>query len=454
MSVNFDFDARKSLKTNITSKIAIILTIVLSINSLAVYFLSKNLINSLNAENISSSIGDISLKIALFYFAISLVLTVVSLVFIWKLLSKLATLLNNFRIHFELLKEGDFFYHIRPRHFLRKDELGSIAQATESMQISIENMVTNIKSTTHQMEIQSNNLTDVSKGLHDSSSNIVDSITEISKEIVAETDAINGIVSNISVFNDTLKSNVLEINTISTMTSDVSTKANESFNEMAKLDESFNKFNEIFLDFSSTLTTMKANIEKVNDITDLINNIAEQTNLLALNAAIEAARAGEAGKGFSVVAAEIRKLSEQTKESSYKINNLIVDALDSSTNLVDKSGNMKDTLVVQKNTVANAIDSFNTISNSVSEIAPKIDKVNKRSNEILDNNMNILSTIKDIQTTSIEVSSLSENINVSAQTMKVSSESVLESAQELSKIVDANLGTFSQFRFVDPNKKD
>ncbi|MGL5574086.1 MAG: methyl-accepting chemotaxis protein [Sarcina sp.] len=453
MSVNFDFDARKSLKTDITSKIAIILTVVLSINSIIVYFLSKNLIQKFVVGDATKVSPEVSFKISFYYFIFSLILTTISLVLIWKLLDKLATLLNNFRIHFELLKEGDFFYHIRPRHFLRKDELGAIASATEGMQNSIEDMVTNIKSTTHQMEVQSNNLTDVSKGLRDSSSNIVDSITEISNEIIDETSAITDIVNSLSVFNASLKSNVSEINTISTMTSDVSVKANESFNEMAKLDNSFNNFNEIFLDFSSTLTTMKANIEKVNDITDLINNIAEQTNLLALNAAIEAARAGEAGKGFSVVASEIRKLSEQTKESSYKINNLIVDALNSSTNLVNKSGTMKETLIVQKNTVSNAIDSFNTISNSVSEIAPKIDKVNIRSNEILNNNINILSTMKDIHTTSLEVSSLSENINVSAQTMKNSSETVLESAQELSKIVDTNLGTFSQFRFVDPNKK-
>ena len=450
MSVDFNFDARKSLKTDITSKIAFILTIVLLINSAIVYLLIK----SIKVDGINLVSSDSALTITGYYILISTILTVLSLFLIWKLLGKLATLMNNFRIHFEFLKEGDFFNTIRPRHFLRKDELGAIAIATSGMQNSIENMVTNIKSTTSLMEVQSNSLTDVSKGLRDSSSNIVDSIAEISTEIIAETSAITNVVSSISIFNDSLKSNVSEISTISTMTSNVSFKANESFNEMEKLNDSFNNFNEIFLDFSSTLSTMKANIEKVNHITDLINNIAEQTNLLALNAAIEAARAGEAGKGFSVVASEIRKLSEQTKESSFKINDLIIDALDSSNSLVSKSSHMKNTLLTQKNTVSNAIESFNTISNSVSEIAPKIDEVNVRSSEILNTNINILSTMKGIQTTSLEVTSLSENISISAQNMKSSSETVLDSAQELYKLVDTNLGTFSQFRFVDPDKKD
>jgi archaellum component FlaC len=58
-------------------------------------------------------------------------------------------------------------------------------------------------------------------------------------------------------------------------------------------------------------------------IIGFVQNISSQTNLLGLNAAIEAARAGEAGKGFSVVAQEIRKLSNSTTESIKKIDSVI-----------------------------------------------------------------------------------------------------------------------------------
>lgn len=73
------------------------------------------------------------------------------------------------------------------------------------------------------------------------------------------------------------------------------------------------------VEYSRSIAAILENTASINKITEDIQYISDQTNLLALNAAIEAARAGEHGRGFSVVAEEVRKLSDRTNQASNDI---------------------------------------------------------------------------------------------------------------------------------------
>ncbi len=74
---------------------------------------------------------------------------------------------------------------------------------------------------------------------------------------------------------------------------------------------------------ASQTTHLSDQTSQISAIIGLVSDLANQTNMLALNASVEAVRAGEHGKGFGVVAAEIRKLADQSKRSAEKINALL-----------------------------------------------------------------------------------------------------------------------------------
>ncbi len=144
-------------------------------------------------------------------------------------------------------------------------------------------------------------------------------VNEISAGSQVQTEQINQISENAEL----TKQRMDEMSDMSVQLSDNTLQAAKaSENGSVKISELQGDMKELaasISELSQTFSMLTRKIEETNGFIVNIRNITEQTNLLALNASIEAARAGEAGKGFSVVANEIRKLAEMTKETAMLI---------------------------------------------------------------------------------------------------------------------------------------
>ena len=115
--------------------------------------------------------------------------------------------------------------------------------------------------------------------------------------------------------------------------------------------------------------------EKMQSIIGLINGITSQTSLLALNASIEAARAGEAGRGFAIIAENIKKLADSSKET----------AADSDSNK-EQIGQAIATLSADAEKLISVIDEVNVrvtnLAASTEEIAASADMVSSISADL------------------------------------------------------------------------
>jgi len=178
--------------------------------------------------------------------------------------------------------------------------------------------------------------------------------------------------------------------------------------------------------------------DEIRNIIGVINSIAEQTNLLALNASIEAAHAGDAGKGFAVVAEEIRKLAEQSRSSTKKIEDIVNNINVRVNETVNNMNQVKESIRVMDSSALNTKESFDKIFASItelakisSEVSAALDEINNQTKEITNQATNISSVVEETAAGMQEISAASEEQLASIETISQSSGQLENMAQEL-----------------------
>ena len=159
-------------------------------------------------------------------------------------------------------------------------------------------------------------------------------------------------------------------------------------------------------------------VNDVLDIVDVIVTISNQTNLLALNASIEAARAGEAGRGFSVVADEIRKLSDDTKKSTQQITEIIKELSQVTENTVKILGESVTSIDRQNEVIIEVDRGFTKAGEHISNLKGLVDGIVKDVNAINQSNGMIVDSINQISASTEEISRSSEASLNSSETIK------------------------------------
>lgn len=197
---------------------------------------------------------------------------------------------------------------------------------------------------------------------------------------------------------------------------------------------------------ANSINDLEDSSSKIGDITDTITGIASKTNLLALNAAIEAARAGQQGKGFTVLAEEIRKLSEGSNKAAHEIRKLISEIQGRIQYAVDRIGDGVAGVDEGAGKINDARSSILEITGAIDNIVETLKATANAVRDRQENTAELVGTINTLEQAAIRTAASGESFDADLELQKNSINEIEKMTTKLDEVSGALNSLLEQFR--------
>lgn len=342
-------------------------------------------------------------------------------------------------------------------------ELKLIAEGNLDSSIEIESKIIETRELIESTEIIQKNLVDIVAKNKEATGNLIGRVTEVDEL----TDVMNATAGQIGLAMDELATAAVsmaediqnmnsEVVTMGQNINDITENVKDLSNSSKEMEEASGqaenfikevltnseKSVEAVMNIGEQIDSTNNSIKRINEAVTFIQEITNQTKLLSLNASIEAARAGEAGRGFSVVAENIRQLSEQSSQAVKQIEKIAEEIFGQSGKSISLAKDIKEIINDEQMKISDTQKCFMKLKSEIEKSITEIKLIGKKAIALDDSKRNIIDKVENLGAISEENAASNQEVTASIQSMisdihNVSGEAVnmKEKAVELEKTI-------------------
>ena len=401
-------------------------------------------ITKINLERFYNGINTTT-KNTIIIFILVLVIAIIAGIFIALLITRSITKpINQFTELAQTVAEGDLTKDVKIKS---KDEIGILAGSFNSMIVNLRTIIEKINEVSQNVAATSQQLSAASEESAATSEEVSSTISEVAtatSDSAADITESSYLVNEIQYGTNEMLENIQHVNESANITLKSAEGGLKSSKDAV---EKINNIKNSTIETSKTISQLNESSKQIESIVDVINAISEQTNLLALNAAIEAARAGDAGRGFAVVAEEVRKLAEQSSESTGTIGQLISGIQNQIHSAVNSMGENSREVDLGVEIINKSSDEFSSIFGEINEISNEINKISNIVRSIADGANKVTGNFEHMSAISQQTAAAAQQVAANSEEQTAAMEEVASSATNLAIMAEDLTKSIAIFKY-------